>query len=89
MYKYDEIKTVHLEMTDNCNAACPMCARNINGGQDNPQLPGTELFIDDIKKIFNVDFINDMKLRTSYGKTGSANFSDFQYATFFTSGSFY
>ena len=60
MYKYDEIRTVHLEMTDNCNAACPMCARNINGGQDNPQLPGTELFIDDIKKIFNVDFIKQL-----------------------------
>jgi len=60
MYKYDEIRTVHLEMTDNCNAACPMCARNINGGQDNPQLPGTELFIDDIKKIFNVEFIKQL-----------------------------
>jgi MoaA/NifB/PqqE/SkfB family radical SAM enzyme len=60
MYKYDEIRTVHLEMTDNCNAACPMCARNINGGQDNPQLPGTELFISDIKKIFNVEFIKQL-----------------------------
>lgn len=38
---------------------------------------------------FDVDFIDDLKLRTSYGKTGSANFSDFQYATFFTAGSFY
>ena len=37
----------------------------------------------------DVDFISDLKLRTSYGKTGSANFSDFQYDTFFTSGSFY
>jgi len=34
-------------------------------------------------------FVNDLKLRVSYGKTGSANFSDFQYATFFGSGSFY
>lgn len=37
----------------------------------------------------DVNFINDLKIRSSYGKTGSANFSDFQYATFFTSGSFY
>ena len=37
----------------------------------------------------DIEFINDIKLRTSYGKTGSANFSDFQYATFFSSGSFY
>lgn len=36
---------------------------------------------------FNV--VKDLKLRLSYGKTGSANFSDFQYATFFESGSFY
>lgn len=60
MYRYNEIKTVHLEMTDNCNAACPMCARNINGGQDNPQLPGKELSIDDIKKIFEPDFIKQL-----------------------------
>lgn len=60
MYRYNEIKTVHLEMTDNCNAACPMCARNINGGQDNPQLPGTELYIDDIKKIFQPSFIQQL-----------------------------
>jgi len=60
MYKYDEIKTVHLEMTDSCNAACPMCSRNINGGQDNPQLPGTELFIEDIKKIFKPEFIKQL-----------------------------
>ena len=51
LYKYNEIKTVHLEITDNCNAACPMCARNINGGQENPQIPGTELFIEDIRRI--------------------------------------
>jgi TonB-dependent starch-binding outer membrane protein SusC len=36
-----------------------------------------------------LSFFDDLKLRVSYGKTGSANFSDFQYATFFGSGSFY
>lgn len=60
IYQYNEIKTVHLEVTDSCNAACPMCARNINGGEDNPQLPNTELFLEDIKKIFSVDFINQL-----------------------------
>jgi MoaA/NifB/PqqE/SkfB family radical SAM enzyme len=60
MYRYNEIKTVHLEITDSCNAACPMCARNINGGEDNPQLPGTELFIDDIKRIFEPNFIKQL-----------------------------
>lgn len=36
-----------------------------------------------------INFINDLRVRVSYGKTGSANFSDFQYATFFGTGSFY
>lgn len=35
------------------------------------------------------DYIDDLKIRVSAGKTGSANFSDFQYATFFATGSFY
>lgn len=41
------------------------------------------------KFLENSNFINELKLRASYGKTGSANFSDFQYATFFAPGSFY
>ncbi|WP_299666169.1 TonB-dependent receptor [uncultured Polaribacter sp.] len=36
-----------------------------------------------------VSFINNLKLRASYGKTGAANFDDFQYKTFFSSGNFY
>ncbi|MBO9733148.1 MAG: TonB-dependent receptor [Chitinophaga sp.] len=34
-------------------------------------------------------WLEDLKLRVSTGKTGSANFADFQYTTLFTSGSFY
>jgi len=60
MYRYDEIKTVHLEITDKCNAACPMCGRNINGGEDNPQLPQTELSIEDIQKIFKPEFVRQL-----------------------------
>jgi MoaA/NifB/PqqE/SkfB family radical SAM enzyme len=60
MYRFKEIKTVHLEVTDKCNAACPMCARNINGGEDNPYLPGTELSLADIRKIFRPSFISQL-----------------------------
>lgn len=70
LYKYNEIKTVHLEITDTCNAACPMCARNINGGQENPQIPGTELFIDDVKKIFEPDFISQLDRMYMCGNYG-------------------
>ncbi|MCW3463797.1 TonB-dependent receptor [Chitinophaga nivalis] len=36
-----------------------------------------------------VKWLEDLKLRVSAGKTGSANFSDFQYTTLFASGSYY
>ena len=57
-------------MTDACNAACPMCARNINGGEDNPQMPGTELSIDDIKKIFKPQFIAQLERMYMCGNYG-------------------
>jgi MoaA/NifB/PqqE/SkfB family radical SAM enzyme len=70
MYSYNEIKTVHLEITEKCNAACPMCARNINGGEDNPWLQNAELSLTDIYTIFPDDFIkqlNHMFMCGNYG----------------------
>lgn len=60
LYKYADIKTIHLEVTDKCNASCPMCARNINGGEENPQLPNVELTLEDAKKIFEPAFIKQL-----------------------------
>ena len=30
------IDAIHIELTDKCQAACPMCARNYNGGIERP-----------------------------------------------------
>ena len=60
MYKYEDIRTVHLEMTELCNASCPMCARNLNGGEVSPLLHDAELTISDIEQIFPVDFVKQL-----------------------------
>lgn len=70
MYHYNEITTVHLEMTELCNASCPMCARNLNGGEVNPLLHNAELSISDIEKIFPVDFIKQLKRLYMCGNYG-------------------
>ena len=31
MYNYSDIRSIHLEVTQNCQANCPMCDRNMNG----------------------------------------------------------
>ncbi len=52
MYNYNEIEAVHLEITQKCQAACPMCDRNENGGVDNRHITNAELSIDDCTSIF-------------------------------------
>ena len=60
MYRYEDIKEVHLEITEKCQAACPMCMRNQNGGADNPHLTMSELSLEDCKKIFEPDFLKQL-----------------------------
>lgn len=57
IYQYEEITKVHFEVTSRCNAACPMCSRNQDGGPTIPTLPLTELTLEDCKSIFPEDFI--------------------------------
>ena len=70
MYNYRDIRVIHLEITDKCNASCPMCARNKNGGEVNQWLPLTELSIDDCKTIFPIDFIAQLDRMYMCGNYG-------------------
>jgi MoaA/NifB/PqqE/SkfB family radical SAM enzyme len=70
LYKSDDIRVVHLEITDKCNAACPMCARNINGGEENPQLTNSELSLNDVKSIFSIKFIKQLDRMFMCGNYG-------------------
>ena len=72
MYKYSQIKTVHLELSSKCNASCPMCLRNICGGAINPQLPLTELSLEDIKKIMPLDFLKQLNRIYMCGNYGDS-----------------
>ena len=42
MYDHTQIEEVHLEITQRCNAACPMCDRNENGGAVNQHIRNDE-----------------------------------------------
>lgn len=70
MYCYEHIKQLHLEITSACNAACPLCLRNIFGSRANPALPMSELTIDDARKIFPPDFIKQLSSMYMCGNYG-------------------
>jgi len=70
MYTYDQIRTVHLEITQRCQAACPMCDRNENGGKDNQHINNAELSLSDCESIFTPKFIQQLKTMYMCGNLG-------------------
>lgn len=75
MYNLADIREVHLEITERCNAACPQCPRRIEGGVINPKLTMAELTLSDIKDLFPSDFLQQLKkiyLCGNYGDPAAA-----------------
>ena len=70
MYNYTDIKDVHLEVTQKCQAACPMCDRNENGGKDNRHIDNSELSLADCERIFPPEFIAQLKTMYMCGNLG-------------------
>lgn len=70
MINYRNIEQVHVELTAKCQASCPMCARNIHGGVDNPNLVITEIDFELFKKIFHKQFLLQLKAISFCGNFG-------------------
>ena len=56
MYPYN-VKSLHLELTNKCQASCPMCARNYNGGSEREYLQLTEITLEKFKEWFPKEFL--------------------------------
>ncbi len=61
MFKFKDLKTIHLEISNNCQASCPMCSRNINGGLDNPLIKINDWTLDEFKIIMNPTVLNQIE----------------------------
>lgn len=72
MYELHDIREVHLEITQKCQAACPMCDRNQNGGALNPHIGLDELTLDDCMRIFPKSFIQQLDSMYMCGNLGDA-----------------
>ena len=70
MYNYNNIKSVHLEVTSKCQAKCPMCPRRINGGKLNPDITLDEISLRQFKLWFTVDFIKQLTALSMCGNLG-------------------
>lgn len=72
MYDYHEIKKVHLELTQRCNAGCPMCGRFEKDGSVNHHIRDNlqELTLADCQKIFKPEFIKNLRMISLVGNLG-------------------
>lgn len=64
------VSAIHIELTDKCQASCPMCARNYMGGAERPFVGKHEILLDDFKKWFNPDFLSRIKNFYACGNYG-------------------
>jgi MoaA/NifB/PqqE/SkfB family radical SAM enzyme len=51
MFALADLKSLHLEITNRCQAACPMCSRNYHGGMDNVLLKNADWNFNDFENI--------------------------------------
>ena len=70
MFEMNELKRVHIEISNRCQASCPMCPRNIHGGIENPLLTINEWSLDDFKKIFPTDILKKLERINFCGNFG-------------------
>jgi len=70
MFEFNQLNSIHLEITSRCQASCPMCIRNIDGGLINPKYKATDWSFDDFKNIITADIINQISVITFCGNLG-------------------
>lgn len=61
MISFANLKQIHLEITNNCQASCPMCTRNIHGGLENPNIKRQNWNLESYKNIISPKVINQVE----------------------------
>jgi MoaA/NifB/PqqE/SkfB family radical SAM enzyme len=60
MFDFHSLKVIQIEITNRCQASCPMCVRNIHGGIENSNVVSNEWTLDDFKTIFDKEVIDQI-----------------------------
>lgn len=61
MFAFEHLREVQIEITNRCQASCPMCLRNVHGGIENPLLQSADWTLAQFKHIFNFQVLSQIK----------------------------
>lgn len=75
-YSYKNIKSVELEISTFCNAACPQCPRNLQGGKTISNLPMINWTLDQLQSIFEIEFVKQLDMVYFCGTYGDPMTND-------------
>jgi len=70
MIAYEDIRDIHLELSTLCNSRCPLCPRNFYGYPFNDGYPEVSMTLNQAKKIFSEDFLNQLTRIWANGNLG-------------------
>ena len=60
LYKFSDVRRVDIELSSECNASCPLCPRNMFGYPNNRGYPEHSMTLDEVKRIFSPEFLNQI-----------------------------
>jgi MoaA/NifB/PqqE/SkfB family radical SAM enzyme len=61
MFNFHELNAVQIEISNKCQASCPMCSRNVRGGLPNENLVEAEWTLEGFKRIFDEEVLGVVK----------------------------
>jgi len=60
MFNFNQLQDIHFEITNRCQASCPMCSRNYHGGLENPLIENRDWTVEDFKTIASDKVLNQL-----------------------------
>jgi MoaA/NifB/PqqE/SkfB family radical SAM enzyme len=66
----NNITSMHIELTDKCQAACPMCPRNVFGGAERSHIKNVEISLAEFKQWFPREFLMNLTHLYACGNNG-------------------
>ena len=70
MFSFEQLHNIQIEITNRCQASCPMCLRNIHGGIDNPNLVLTDWTLERFQNTFTDEVLDQVSCINFCGDYG-------------------
>jgi len=70
MFQFNQLKQIHLEITNNCQAHCPMCSRNHHGGIENPLITVNNWTLEQFETVVNQEVLKQVEALYFCGNFG-------------------